>query len=198
IRIAAIHHGFSKVAVCLWPLSRLLVPSADRAPARMPCEQAPSRIPFAPPRSKSRLLQARLQDRFAPIVLSFVIVAIVPAAAVDFHISRAAASATAWYEPYPNEPELVQFLTDNAGRAVGRPFRGSLHFPPYDNYALTIPALWVRGIPTVYEYGQLVTPQALYFVHAVFQNDVRGRVNGFVPGPGPSWGTFLKTLQLLG
>src|SRR5262249_35874037 len=124
---------------------------------------------------------------------------IVPAAAVDFALNRSEPYANAWYEPYPNEPELVQFLTDNVGRAVGRPFRGSFHFPEYTIYAdLTAPALWARSVPTVHEYGQLVTPQAFYFAYAVFQNDVRGRVNGFRPSPGPSWSTYLKTLQLLG
>jgi len=198
IRIAAIHHGVSQVSVYLWPLSRLLGASAARALARMPCEQAPSRISFAQTLSKLRWLQAQLQDRFAPIVLSFVLVAIVPAAAVDFALNRSAPYANTWYEPYPNEPELVQFLTDNAGRAIGRHFRGSLFFPWYDGHALTIPALWVRGIPTVQEYGQLVTPQALYLLHAVLQKDVRSNLNIFMPFPGPSWRRYLKTLQLLG
>ena len=189
VRITAIRQGIPRVAFYLWPLSRLLGPNAE-APSRLPCEQAPSRIPFAQPRVKGR---------FAPIVLSFVVVAIIPAAVVDFAVNRSAPYTNAWYEPYPNQPELVQFLTDNAGRTVGQSFRGSLHFPWYDDHAgLTIPALWARGVPTIHEYGQLVTPQAFYFLHAVFQNKVMGHLNGFVPFPGPSWSTYLNAVQLLG
>src|SRR5207249_8953280 len=48
------------------------------------------------------------------------------------------------------------------------------------------------------EYGQLVTPQALYVLYAVLGNDVTGALNGFVPFPGPSWENFWKALQLWG
>src|SRR5262249_30829679 len=142
VRITAIRQGIPGVAFYLCPLSRLFGPNAAQAPSRLPCEQAPSRILFAEP---------RLRDRFAPVVLSFVLVAIIPAAAVDFAVNHSAPYTNAWYEPYPNQPELVQFLTDNAGRTIGQPFRGSLHFPWYDDHAgLTIPALWARGVPTIH------------------------------------------------
>jgi hypothetical protein len=148
---------------------------------------------------KLPLLQGQLLMRFAPLVLSITAVAIIPAASVDFAINRSAPYARIWNEPYPNQPELVQFFTDNASRSVGQPFRGFLHFPGYNDHSgLTITALWQRGIPTVHEYGQLVTPQAFYTLYAVFQNDVRGHLNGFVPFPGPSWSTYFSVLQLLG
>jgi hypothetical protein len=42
------------------------------------------------------------------------------------------------------------------------------------------------------------SPQALYALHAVLQNNVTGALNGFVPFPGTSWDIFFKTLQLFG
>ena len=132
-------------------------------------------------------------------MISCILVAIIPTAALDFVLNRSAPYVNKWYEPYPDQPELIQFLTEHASRAVGRPFRGSLHFPGYDEHAgLTILDLWARGVPTVHEYGQLVTPQAFYFLYAVFQENVTGHLNGFVPFRGPSWNKYLKTLQLLG
>src|SRR5262249_59484303 len=102
-----------------------------------------------------------------------VIVGIVPAVAVNFAVNRSAPYAEAWNEPWPNEPELIQFLSGNIGRTIGRPFRGSVHFPGYDEHAgLTIISLWATGVSTVHEYGQVVTPQAFYFLHGIFQNSV--------------------------
>jgi hypothetical protein len=37
--------------------------------------------------------------------------------------------------------------------------------------------LWSRGIPTLNEYSQLVTPQVLYFFQRLLQRDVRGHLN---------------------
>jgi hypothetical protein len=150
-------------------------------------------------RQKLPLLQARLRARFAPIVLSFILVASIPAMAMNFAVNRSAPYAEAWNLPWPNEPEFVEFLTGSVGRTVGQPFRGSIHFPGYNEQAgVTITALWAKGVPTVHGYGQLVTPQALYILHAVFQKDVTGLLNGFIPFPGPSWSTFFKALQLFG
>jgi hypothetical protein len=150
------------------------------------------------------LLKAPRRNPFAPNLLSIVIVAIVPAAALNFAINRSAPYADMWNEPYPNQPELIQFLTNKVGRAVGQPFRGSIHFPGYDYHAgLTITDLWRSGVPTVHEYSQLVTPQEFYILYAVFQSKVMGHLNGFVPFPTPSWNsrswsTYFKVLQLLG
>jgi hypothetical protein len=141
------------------------------------------------------LLQVRLRRRFVPTVLSLVIVAIIPTVAVNFAANRSAP----YVEPWPNDPELLQFLTGSIGRNVGEPFRGTLHILPSDNHTgLTILDLWAKGVATVYEYSQLVTPQAFYMLYAVFQNPVTGHLNGFVPFPGPSWSTYFKTLQLFG
>jgi hypothetical protein len=145
-------------------------------------------------------LQLRLRRRpLVPTVLSLVIVVIIPSVAVSFAAKRSAYYAEVSQEPWPNDPELFQFLTGNIGRNTGEPFRGTLHVLPYDNYTgLMTMALWAKGVPTVSEYSQLVTPQAFYTLYAVFQNDVTGHVNGFVPLPGPSWSVYFKTLQLFG
>jgi hypothetical protein len=146
-----------------------------------------------------RVLQARLRARYAPIVLSFIIVASIPAVAMNFAVNRSAPYAEVWNSRGPNEPEFVEFLTDNVSRAVAQPFRGSIHFPGYnDDAGLTITALWAKSVPTVHGYGQLVTPQALYILHALFQSDVKGFLNTFIPYPGASWSNYFKAIQLFG
>jgi hypothetical protein len=130
---------------------------------------------------------------------AFVVVALVPAAVVDYAINRPAWMADLYNEPWPNEPEFVQFLADNTALAIGQPFRGSNLFS-FSDYAirLTIDNLWVRDIPIVNEYDQLVTPQSVYFNYSVFKNDVRGNLNAFFPQVGPTWEYFLKVLPMLG
>jgi hypothetical protein len=61
--------------------------------------------------------------------------------------------------------------------------------------------LWIRGIPTINEYSQLVTPQALYLRAALFKRDIGlGELNHFVPwiGERGSYDVLFKTLQALG
>ena len=84
-------------------------------------------------------------------------------------------------EPFPNEPELVRYFEEAIGLRVGGEFRGSvmLYAAPSEP---TMPNLWIYGIPTVNEYSQLLTPQALYFSAALFKHDiVLGDLNQFVP-----------------
>src|SRR5262249_14716914 len=52
------------------------------------------------------------------------------------------------HEHWPDEPELTRFFEDQIGLEVGRPFRGSVHFWPY-NYAigLTVKGLWSVWLP---------------------------------------------------
>jgi hypothetical protein len=130
---------------------------------------------------------------------AFVVVTLVPASVVDYAINRPAWMADLYNEPWPNEPEFVQFLADNTALAVGQPFRGSNLFS-FSDYAirLTLDNLWVRAIPIVNEYDQLVTPQSVYFNYSVFKNDVRGNLNAFFPQVGPTWEYFLKVLPMLG
>jgi len=68
-------------------------------------------------------------------------------------------------------------------------------------------SLWGRGIPTVDEYSQWVSPQSLYFLHMLLQEDVRNALNWFVPWPAillpgaPASGIYealWRALQLFG
>src|SRR5262249_22190288 len=55
------------------------------------------------------------------------------------------------------------------------------------------------GVPTIAEYSQLVTPQAYYYMYKMFDQDLTGSLNGFLPWPRPSSeGHFWKVLQMFG
>ena len=110
------------------------------------------------------------------------LVAIIPGMAANFALNDAAPFRRTFYEPWPNEPEVSRFFSDNLGQAIGEPFRGSIMFwnPDYPTH-LTMAGLWARGIPTIDEYSQLVTPQALYFIHMLFKKNVLAHLNWFLP-----------------
>jgi hypothetical protein len=180
IRIAAIRYRRLRFARSLLPLSRFLDSYAAAGPSRSGCERVP-------------------RIRFLPIVLAVVVLAMIPAFLVNFATRNSAEYANKWNEPWPSEPELIQFFKDNIGRTVNQPIRGSVafwHFIP--DTAFTMTSLWANGIHTVDEYSQLVTPQALYVLHALLQNNLTFVLNEFVPLPSPSWYTFFGTLQLFG
>jgi hypothetical protein len=171
--------------------------------------------PVAIPLSKMFCLRGTTAGQFSSqaalaMVAATIIVGIVPATVTRFTLNDSGPYTERYNEPWPDEPELGQFLADNVGQMPGRPFRGAVHFSAYDYplaypMTLTIDNLWVLGVPTVDEYGQLVTPQSLYFVHAAWQQNVAGVINGFWPFadpawdiPGPSWDFFAKVLQMFG
>jgi hypothetical protein len=170
VRIAAIRRRSLSFARALLPLSQL--------------------VAVGSPRSRMR---------FAPIAGGLMAAAIIPAALELFAKYDTWPYAELFNEPWPNEPELVAFFKDNIGRTVGEPLRGSLHFWTF-NYDVgwTSAPLWINGVHTLGEYSQLVTPQALYALHALLLNDVSGMLNGFVPLFGKTWDLFFKTLQLFG
>jgi hypothetical protein len=59
--------------------------------------------------------------------------------------------------------------------------------------------LWIRSVPTIVQYGQLVTPQSTYFNAAVLQNDARIMgPNGFMPFVSPYPEVFSRVLPMLG
>jgi len=125
--------------------------------------------------------------------------AIIPGWLADFAINGSAAYAELWHEPWPNEPELQKFFSDNVGRAVGHPIRGSVHFWAfYSETDFTVISLWANSVHTVDEYSQLVTPQVLYTQYALLRNNVIGALNGFVLLPGTSSEVFFRALQLFG
>jgi hypothetical protein len=140
---------------------------------------------------------AQSRRRFVTAAAAFITVAIIPVVVATFAMKRASAFAERFHERWPDEPELTQFFEDKIGLSVGRPFRGSVHFWPYD-YAtgLTVKDLWAHSIPTVMQYGQLVTPSSFYFAYAVTEHLKSS--NQFTPSPGQSWENYWRALQLLG
>jgi hypothetical protein len=126
-------------------------------------------------------LRRPLRSRaLARVGVALLCVAAFPAQIVVSTLNNPQAKANVPDKPWPQEPELVQFLTQNIGLAVGQPFRGTINFLSFDpNTVYTIESLWSRSVPTLYEYSQLVSPTALYFIHALFRRDVSTLVNHF-------------------
>jgi hypothetical protein len=107
-----------------------------------------------------------------------------------------------WHEGWPDEPELRQFLETNIGYRVDQRFRGSVFFYTfgYDEF-LTLDGLWVARVPTATEYSQLVTPQAIYFVHELIKRNLAYDLNWFRPWintGGPSFSMLFRTFRALG
>jgi hypothetical protein len=134
-------------------------------------------------------------------VSALVVAGSIPTAAT-IYVVRASATAPHFDVPFPNEPELAHYLGEAIGLSTGGEFRGSLTFVVQAALDLaTMSNLWIRGIPTINEYSQLVTPQALYLRPALFKRDiVLGELNHFVPwiGERGSYDVLFKTLQALG
>jgi len=149
----------------------------------------------APPRATN---VRRLATRAWIVFLAgLVAVALVPLGGTLFAIERAKVVLARYYStPWANEPELAQHLLQSTGLAVGRTYRGSSLFLVFD--VVSMANLWKRGVPTINEYSQLVTPQASYLLVALFKQSPA--LNGFYPwvGPGASYDTVLKTLQAMG
>jgi hypothetical protein len=180
-RIVAIRHRIPKLARWLLPLSLLLDSGA------------------APTGARVAVLPARSRMRFAALVGGLLVVAVIPVGLADFAKYHSAPYTDHWKEPWPNEPEVIAFFKSNIGRAIGQLIRGSVHFWTYNDHSrFTIIALWANAVHTIDEYSQLVTPQALYALHALLQNNVTGMLNGFVPSAGTSPDVFFKVLQLFG
>jgi len=128
---------------------------------------------------------------------ALLVAASVPAAAT---IYAAHATASDFEVPFPDEPELLDYLGKAIGLRVGGEFHGSamMYAAPSD---ATMYNLWVHGIPTANEYSQLLTPQATYFNAALFKNDiVLGDLNQFGPWirDRAYYDILFKTLPALG
>jgi len=107
--------------------------------------------------------------------------------------------AAAYTMSWPDEPELVEYLSKHIGLGVGKPYRGSaivILGGPFN--LVSVENLWSEGIPTVNEYSQLVTPQANYLSVALFKQSPG--MNGFLPwiGAGGSYDILFRTYQALG
>jgi hypothetical protein len=156
------------------------------------------------PGAALRLERMRTPFRKRLIQLGFSIatgiaaVAVVPAIVINFAANHSQQYVSRWDEPWQNAPELEDLLSDRIGLTAGQRFRGSLHlWNDPDNLKAK---LWSRGIPTIDEYSQLVTPQIIYFVYALLEKEVRGMLNWFYPFPdkGCCWLRFWKAAQMLG
>src|SRR5262249_24431560 len=113
---------------------------------------------------------------------------------------ESAPRAEIYYEPWPKEPELMQFFAQNLSSDVGQPIRGAIAFwDVRPDTTFTMANAWAHGLHTINEYSQLVTPPATYFLYAMLQQkQVLGMMNGFVAYPGPSWENFARVMQLFG
>jgi hypothetical protein len=192
MRIAAIRRGAPRLAFLMLPVSRLL--SGAEAPATW----STSNVQSEPMRLHGRYVASSSHVRAVAIALQFVAAAIIPAYVVNFALNRAQTYARMYHEHWPNEPALSRFFTDNIRQSAGQPFRGSVMFWDPDYPALlTMTDGWVRAIPTANEYSQLVTPQALYFIHVLLKKDVRANLNWFQP-TGAYTEAYWTALQMFG
>jgi hypothetical protein len=135
------------------------------------------------------------------IAIALLSVAVVPVKVAHYALFDSHAMADIYYQPWPNEPELIKFLSRNLSADVGQPLRGSIAFSEIQPATIFTPeSVWALGMHTVDEYvSQLVTPQAVYFIYAVLgQKEVLGDINSFIPRPGASWETFGRVMQLFG
>src|SRR5262249_23580603 len=82
-----------------------------------------------------------------PVLL---VAASIPAAAA-IYVVRASPTAPNFEVPFPNEPELLDYLGKAIGLRLGGEFRGSLTFETGLG-GETMFNLWIQGIPTVNEY----------------------------------------------
>src|SRR5262245_9555001 len=124
---------------------------------------------------------------------------LVPLAGMAYSFERAKIVLARYYStPWLNEPELVDYLVHSTGLSVGQTYRGSSLLLIADIVSLA--NLWKRGVPTLDEYSQLVTPQAFYLQLALLKSDPG--LNGFGFGlrivPEVNIELIFKTLQALG
>jgi hypothetical protein len=120
---------------------------------------------------------------------------------ISFNAAHAKFAATYWNEPWPDQPELRDFLAGKIGLGTDRRFRGSAYFftGGADEFR-TLGSLWVDRVPTVNEYSQLVSPQSVYLFNALFKDRVNYQLNWFPRwmGSGASDPLLFRTLGALG
>jgi hypothetical protein len=147
-------------------------------------------------------LPSSAQAAAATAIMAVAAAAIVPAVPIAKVLRYPKYLAKYWHEGWPDEPELRQFLETNIGYRLDRRFRGSVFFYTfgYDEF-LTLDALWVARVPTANEYSQLVTPQAIYFVHELIKRNLAYDLNWFRPWintGGASFSMLFRTFRALG
>ena len=142
------------------------------------------------------------QAAAATAIMAVAAAAIVPAVPIAKILRYPKELAKFWHEGWPDEPELGQFLETNIGYRADPRFRGSVFFYTfgYDEF-LTLDALWVGRVPTATEYSQLVTPQAIYFLHELIKRDLLYDLNWFRPWintGGVSFSMLFRTFRAFG
>jgi hypothetical protein len=140
------------------------------------------------------------QARAGTAIVAMMTAAVVPIVAIA-EVPREVAKL--WYEPWPDEPELRNFLASNIGLRAGARFRGSAFFYTFQHDEfLTMDSLWADAVPTANEYSQLVTPQTIYFIHQlVKRKGLSADLNWFRPWidtGGVSFPMLFRTLRAFG
>src|SRR5215468_9043423 len=142
------------------------------------------------------------QAAAAAAIMAVVVASIVPAVPIAKTLTYPKGWVPYWHEDWTDEPELRQFLGNNIGLSVDRQFRGSAFFYTFQyNEFLTLDNLRVDRVPTANEYSQLVTPQAIYFVHQLFKRNLSVDLNWFRPWINTGGGSFallFRTFPALG
>jgi hypothetical protein len=138
----------------------------------------------------------------AAAITAILAVSIVPAIPTVKALRYPKALAQYWHESWPSEPELIDYIGKNISVRIDHRFRGSVFFYTfgYDEF-LTLNNLWLDVVPTLNEYSQLVTPQAIYFVNQLFKRDVSYDLNWFRPWINSGDGSFpllFRTFRALG
>src|SRR5499427_5365830 len=147
-------------------------------------------------------LLARRRAAVATGIAAVLVASVVPAVPIAKALKYPKEMAKYWLEAWPDEPELRQFLGNNIGLSVDHQFRGSAFFYTfgYDEF-LTLDSLWVDGVPTMNEYSQLVSPQAIYLIHQLLKRNLVSDLNWFRPWintGGASFSMLFRTFQALG
>src|SRR5262249_28531687 len=138
----------------------------------------------------------------AAAIMAVAVASIVPAVPIANALKYPKGFVPYWHEDWTDEPELRQFLSNNISLSVDRQFRGSAFFYTFQyNEFLTLDNLWVDRVPTANEYSQLITPQAIYFVHQLFKRNLSVDLNWFRPWINTAGGSFallFRTFPALG
>ncbi len=142
------------------------------------------------------------QAAAATAITSILAASTVPAIPIIKAFRYPEALSIYWYEPWSNEPELREYLANKISLRVDSRFRGSAFFYTfgYDEF-LTLNNLWVDAVPTINEYSQLVTPQAIYFIQQLFKRDLSADLNWFRPwinSGNASFPVLFRTFRALG
>jgi hypothetical protein len=145
--------------------------------------------------SAPEIFHARFQT-LAAWLTALLVAASLPAAAA-IYVARA--PGPGFEVPFPDEPELLDYLGKSIGLRVGGEFHGSLTFEAGLG-GETMFNLWMHGVGTGNEYSQLITPQVMYLNAALFKQDFSGDLNNYRPWAGEkgAYDVMFKTLQALG